>query len=460
MNTFIAIDLKSYYASVECVERGLDPLSTYLVVADESRTNKTICLAVSPALKALGIGGRPRLYEVEQKIDEINRNRKEKITYIVAPPRMSFYIDYSTRIYNIYLNYFSSEDIHVYSIDEVFIDATPYLSTYKTSARELTIKIIHEILSKTGITATAGIGTNLYLAKIAMDIVAKHIPSDKDGVRIAELNEKDYRTQLWEHTPLTDFWRIGKGTATHLERLGLKTMGDIALCSIHHEDFLFKQFGVNAEFLIDHAWGYEPCTIKAIKEYRPQSSSLSRGQVLPRPYRFDEALIVTLEMAYQLSLTLTEKSLLTSQLALEICYDKLQSNDMTYTGPLVNDRYGRMVPRPTGGCVNWEKGTASGKAFENAVKTIFEKNIYKNLPIRRIYLSANKLIPENSIRYTQLDIFEEEEQKSSLLKERALQKTIISIKKKFGSNSVLKGYSFEEGATAIERNKTIGGHKA
>ena len=286
MNTFIAIDLKSYFASVECVERGLDPLTTNLVVADESRTNKTICLAVSPSLKAYGISGRARLFEVEQRVRELNRTRRDKITYIVAPPRMSYYIDYSTRIYNIYLKYFSAEDIHVYSIDEVFIDATQYLSSYKMSAHDLTIKIIRDVLRETGITATAGIGTNLYLCKVAMDIVAKHIPADKDGVRIAELDELSYREKLWEHRPLTDFWRVGRGTATRLERCGLMTMGDVALCSLHNEAFLFKQFGVMAELLIDHAWGHEPCTMADIKKYRPQSSSLSRGQVLSQPYSF------------------------------------------------------------------------------------------------------------------------------------------------------------------------------
>lgn len=296
MNTFIAIDLKSYFASVECVERGLDPLTTNLVVADESRTNKTICLAVSPSLKAYGIGGRARLFEVEQRVRELNRTRRDKITYIVAPPRMSYYIDYSTRIYNIYLKYFSAEDIHVYSIDEVFIDATQYLSSYKMSAHDLTIKIIREVLRETGITATAGIGTNLYLCKVAMDIVAKHIPADEDGVRIAELDELSYREKLWEHRPLTDFWRVGRGTAARLERCGLMNMGDVALCSLHNEAFLFKQFGVMAELLIDHAWGYEPCTMADIKKYRPQSSSLSRGQVLSQPYSFEKARIVALEM--------------------------------------------------------------------------------------------------------------------------------------------------------------------
>ncbi len=468
MNTFIAIDLKSYFASVECVERGLDPLSAYLVVADESRTNKTVCLAVSPALKAFGIGGRARLWEVEQRVKEINRTRRDKISYIVAPPRMSHYIACSTKIYEIYLRYFSAEDIHVYSIDEVFIDATHYLKVYGISAHDLTMKIIREVLGETGITATAGIGTNLYLCKVAMDIVAKHIPADKDGVRIAELDEMSYRRLLWEHRPLTDFWRVGRGTAAHLEKYGLMTMGDVALCSLKNEEFLFKEFGVMAELLIDHAWGYEPCTMKAIKEYRPQTNSLNRGQVLARPYDYKEALIVALEMADALSLTLVEKRLVCPQLVLTICYDpeclKKLPNGKVYDGPIEKDYYGRLVPKHSQGTYNWEEGTSSSTALASAIKSLFENKVNKDLLIRRLYISVNKLSYEEQTGQShQLSLFEDKENspKSSIpAKERELQEALLSIHKKFGKNSVLKGYSFEEGATAKERNSQIGGHKA
>ena len=468
MNTFIAIDLKSYFASVECVERGLDPLTAYLVVADESRTNKTVCLAVSPSLKAFGIGGRARLWEVEQKVKEINRTRRDKISYIVAPPRMSHYIAYSTKIYEIYLRYFSAEDIHVYSIDEVFIDATHYLKVYGMNAHDLTIKIIREVLSETGITATAGIGTNLYLCKVAMDIVAKHIPADKDGVRIAELNETSYRRQLWEHRPLTDFWRVGRGTAAHLEKYGLMTMGDVALCSLKNEEFLFKEFGVMAELLIDHAWGYEPCTMQSIKQYRPQTNSLSRGQVLARPYAYKEALIVALEMADALALTLVEKRLVCPQLVLTVCYDpeclKGLPGGKVYEGPVEKDHYGRLVPKHSQGTYNWEEGTSSGAAFASAIKSLFENKVNKDLLIRRLYISVNRLSYEKQTgQARQLSLFEDKDnssQSSVPAKERELQEALLSIHKKFGKNSVLKGYSFEEGATAKERNSQIGGHKA
>lgn len=461
MNTFIAIDLKSYYASVECVERGLDPLTTNLVVADESRTNKTVCLAVSPSLKAFGIGGRARLFEVEQRVKELNRYRKDKIEYIVAPPRMAFYMKYSARIYDIYLRYFSAEDIHVYSIDEVFIDATHYLGAYKINAHDLTIKIIREVLKETGITATAGIGTNLYLCKVAMDIVAKHIEPDADGVRIAELDEISYRRLLWEHKPLTDFWRVGPGTAAHLGRLGISTMGELALYSLKYEDYLFKEFGVNAELLIDHAWGHEPCSLKAIKEYKPQENSLSRGQVLTRPYKYKEALIVALEMSDLLSLTLVEKGLLAGSISLVICYDHESLSDpkIDYRGEIKTDHYGRNVPKHSQGIVNFPNPSSSGINFSQGVKKIFEDKVDKKLLIRRIYLTANKVVrEEEGSRYTQMDLFSEEDE--SLLKERGLQEALISIKKKYGGNSILKGYSFEEGATAKERNQQIGGHKA
>ena len=464
MNTFIAIDLKSYFASVECVERGLDPLTANLVVADESRTNKTVCLAVSPSLKAYGIGGRARLWEVEQRVKELNRHRKDPITYIVAPPRMSHYIACSTRIYDIYLRYFSAEDIHVYSIDEVFIDATHYLAAYGLSAHDLTIKIIREVLRETGITATAGIGTNLYLCKVAMDIVAKHIPADSDGVRIAELDEMSYRRQLWEHRPLTDFWRVGRGTAAHLEKFGLMTMGDVALCSLRNEEFLFKEFGVNAELLIDHAWGYEPCTMQAIKSYRPQTNSLSRSQVLARPYHYDEALIVALEMMDALSLTLVEKAMVCPQLVLTVIYDPQNLEDNPhFEGDTELDYYGRKVPKHSQGTFNWEEPTSSGAAFSAAVKHIFETQVSRDLLIRRIYIAVNKLSTEaDAGEFRQLSLFDaaDDTRRAAPEKERELQEALLSIKKKFGSNSILKGYSFEEGATARERNKQIGGHKA
>ena len=463
MNTFIAIDLKSYYASVECVERGLDPLTTHLVVADESRTNKTVCLAVSPSLKAFGIGGRARLFEVEQRVKELNRYRKDKIEYIVAPPRMAFYMSYSARIYDIYLRYFSAEDIHVYSIDEVFIDATHYLGAYKMSAHELSIKIIREVLKETGITATAGIGTNLYLCKVAMDIVAKHQEADSDGVRIAELDEISYRRLLWEHKPLTDFWRIGPGTAAHLGRLGISTMGELALYSLKYEDYLFKEFGVNAELLIDHAWGYEPCTLKAIKEYKPQENSISRGQVLSRPYKYKEALIVAMEMSDLVSLTLVEKALLAGSLSLVVCYDpeSLLDPGIDYKGETNTDHYGRRVPKHSQGIINFPSPSSSGIDFAQAIKKLFEEKVDKRLLIRRIYITANKVVrEEEGSRYVQLDIFAEEEKEDNKLKERGLQETLIKLKKKYGGNSILKGYSFEEGATAKERNQQIGGHKA
>lgn len=464
MSTFIAIDLKSYYASVECVERGLDPLTTNLVVADESRTDKTICLAVSPSLKAYGIAGRARLFEVQQKVRELNRYRRDPITFIIAPPRMAYYIKYSTRIYEIYLKYFAAEDIHVYSIDEVFIDATSYLSTYGMSAHELTVKIIRDVLTQTGITATAGIGTNLYLCKVAMDIVAKHVPADKDGVRIAELNEISYRQKLWEHTPLTDFWRLGPGTAVHLNKFGIKTMGDLALFSTKYEDFLFKKFGVMAELLIDHAWGYEPCTIQDIKRYRPQTSSLSHGQVLSRPYTADEARIVALEIIDSLALELVSKHLLTSQVNLTVCYDKDSLRGNSYSGPLEMDRYGRKTPKHTQGVYNFTEPTSSGKLLADALKDIFDRTTDSTLLIRRMYVSVNKVIDEeNGATPIQLSLFGAENQgreSREPARERELQEAVLNIRKKFGSNSILKGLSFEEGATAKERNSQIGGHKA
>lgn len=502
--TYISIDLKSFYASVECMERGLDPLTTNLVVADNSRTEKTICLAVSPTLKSYGIKGRPRLFEVVQKIREINALKLNKIPgrvfsgssydynelkslpnisvgYIVAPPRMSYYIEYSTRIYNIYLKYIAPEDIHVYSIDEVFIDVTNYLSTYSLSAKELTSKILLDVLNTTGITATAGIGTNLYLAKIAMDILAKHIPIDENGVQIAKLDEMSYRRLLWSHRPLTDFWRVGKGYAKKLEKQGLYTMGDIARCSIgkstdyHNEDLLYKIFGVNAELLIDHAWGWEPCTIEGIKQYRPSSKSIGSGQVLQSPYTCEKARLIVWEMVDLLVLDLVSKKLVTNQIVLTLGYDRESLlNTMIrklYKGEISTDGYGREIPKSAHGTTNLNKYTSSTKLIIDAVMELFERIVDKNLLIRRVNISANNVVDEESIEkednIEQLNLFidykkvekEKEEEKVKLLRERKIQESILDIKKKYGKNAVLKGINLEEGATTVDRNKQIGGHK-
>lgn len=496
--SYIAIDLKSFFASVECVERGLNPLTTNLVVADESRTDKTICLAVTPALKARGVPGRPRLFEVKQKVRDINNQRgrplgglrgksvydeelnehpEYAVDFIIAPPRMSYYIDYSTRIYGIYLNYVSAEDMHVYSIDEVFIDATNYLKTYKMTAHELAMKMIQDVLKQTGITATAGIGTNLFLCKVAMDIVAKHIPADKDGVRIAELDEMSYRKSLWNHTPLTDFWRLGAGTARRLASIGITTMGEIARCSVSHEDILYKIFGVNAELLIDHAWGWEPCTIDKIKAYRPETNSLSSGQVLHCPYDYKKTRVVVLEMADAAALTLLEKGLLTNQLVLSIGYDteSLTNSSIAeqYHGDVYLDHYGRKVPKPAQGTVNLEDFSSSSKTILQAVERLFEKIIDRSLLVRRINLATNHVIPEFYLKKrkreaVQLELFVdydkqrevEEQRKKENEKERRIQQTIIDIKHKYGKNSILKGLNFMDGATAKDRNRQIGGHKA
>ncbi len=496
--SYIAIDLKSFFASVECVERGLNPLTTNLVVADESRTDKTICLAVTPALKVRGVPGRPRLFEVKQKVRDINNQRgrplgglrgksfydeelnehpEYAVDFIIAPPRMSYYIDYSTRIYGIYLNYVSAEDMHVYSIDEVFIDATNYLKTYKMTAHELAMKMIQDVLKQTGITATAGIGTNLFLCKVAMDIVAKHIPEDKDGVRIAELDEMSYRKSLWNHTPLTDFWRLGAGTARRLASIGITTMGEIARCSVSHEDILYKIFGVNAELLIDHAWGWEPCTIDKIKAYRPETNSLSSGQVLHCPYDYKKTRIVVLEMADAAALTLLEKGLLTNQLVLSIGYDTESLTNPSiaeqYHGDVYLDHYGRKVPKPAQGTVNLEDFSSSSKTILQAVERLFEKIIDRSLLVRRINLATNHVIPEFCLKKrkreaVQLELFVdydkqrevEEQRKKENEKERRIQQTIIDIKHKYGKNSILKGLNFMDGATAKDRNRQIGGHKA
>ena len=501
--SYIAIDLKSFYASVECVERGLDPLTTNLVVADSSRTEKTICLAVSPTLKAYGIGGRARLFEVVQRLREVNMERQFKapnlrftgksyddntlkshpelaVDYIAATPRMAFYMKYSTRIYSIYMRYISPDDIHVYSIDEVFIDATDYLENYKLTAHELATKMIHDVLKETGITATAGIGTNLYLAKVAMDIVAKHIPADKYGVRIAELDEMSYRRQLWDHRPLTDFWRIGHGIARRLEQNEIYTMGMVARCSINNEEKLYKLFGVNAELLIDHAWGWEPCTINYIKQYRPESSSLSSGQVLSTAYKADKARIVTHEMCDNMSLQLLEKRLATNQVVLTINYDTTSLDNpevrRNYKGEIVLDYYGRPAPKPAHGSMMLPFHTSSSHLISDAVLGIYDKVVNPMLLVRRITLAVMDVRYENDIQESenrqpenqQLDLFtdyellakQQQNAKEELNKERKMQETILKIKKRFGSNSILKGMNFEEGATAKDRNRQIGGHKA
>ena len=502
---YLCIDLKSFYASVECIERGFDPMTTNLVVADKARTEKTICLAVSPSLKKYGIPGRARLFEVVQKVKEANAQRKmcapnrrlvgssynatelnehpELATdYITAPPRMAHYMEYSTRIYQVYLKYVAPEDIHVYSIDEVFIYLTPYLKKGEITAHDMAIKMIKDVLATTGITATAGIGTNLYLAKIAMDITAKHMPADKDGVRIAELDEMSYRHQLWDHRPLTDFWRVGPGYASKLEAHGIYTMGDVALCSVgkesdyYNEDLLYKLFGINAELLIDHAWGWEPCTIAEIKAYKPSTNSICSGQVLQCPYDAEKARLVVKEMADLLVLDIVEKKLVTDQIVLTIGYDVENLNNSerenAYNGEVTTDRYGRKIPKHAHGTANIGRYTSSTRLIVDATMKLYDEIINKKLLIRRINISANRLIPENeAIENTapeQLDIFtnyeEAERQKEAaeaeFEREKRLQNTIISLKKKFGKNTILKGMNFEEGATAKDRNQQIGGHKA
>ena len=616
--TYIAIDLKSFYASAECVDRGLDPLSTNLVVADASRTQKTICLAVSPSLKAYGIPGRPRLFEVVQKMKEVNRSRERHLRtiqnrgfaadaaapgraghpeenkktagrdssaqgssasgsfvtgnsvsgssvsgnyvsgisvsdsfisgnsvfgshvsakpfsgrsfsaaelaadpsleadYIIAVPRMAHYIEYSTKIYEIYLRYIAPEDIHVYSIDEVMMDVTKYLPLYKKTAHELAMEMIRAVLKETGITAAAGIGPNLYLCKIAMDIEAKHTPPDEDGVRIAELDEMSYRKKLWGHRPITDFWRVGKGTARKLARYGMFTMGDVARCSLRDEDLLYKLFGVNAELLIDHAWGWEPCTIDLIKAYKPENRSFSAGQVLPCAYDYEKARIVVREMADGTALDLVEKRLVTDQLVLTVVYDNdnLTNPEIRrkYTGPVKKDWYGRNAPKPAHGTVNLGHHTSSSRRITDAVLDLYDRIVNPDLLVRRIYLATNHIIDEASpsraeeatrpsaprpacVRsmaentlhkpchnkraagenseerageWQQLDLFtdyealeqEREREKAALEKERKLQEAMLSIRRKYGKNAILKGTSLQDGATMRERNQSIGGHKA
>ena len=464
--SYIAIDLKSFYASVECVERGLDPLTTKLVVADESRTDKTICLAVSPALKAYGISGRARLFEVLQKV--------KREDFICATPRMQLYLDYSQRIYNIYLKYIAPEDIHIYSIDEVFIDVTPYLCTYNQTAHQLAITIIRDVLSQTGITATAGIGTNLYLCKIAMDIVAKHADADADGVRIAELDEMSYRRLLWNHRPLTDFWRIGHRIAEKLNRYGMYTMGDVARQSIKDDELLYSLFGVNAELIIDHAWGWESCTMDMIKKYHPTTHSLSSGQVLSCPYDAKKAKIVVREMAESLALQLVSRKLKTDQIVLSIGYDRESLTTLReYNGEITQDHYGRMVPKRAHGSQNLMRFSSSSKLIVETTMQLYNRIIDFNLLIRRINITANHVITEEeSIKKEkqpkQLHLFEEENSNSNdnsefaqnREKEHRIQEVMLHIKQEFGNNAILKGINFANGATARERNQQIGGHKA
>ena len=495
--TYIAIDLKSFYASVECVERGLDAIDTNLVVADAGRTEKTICLAVSPSLKAYGVSGRARLFEVVQRVKavnvqrkyaspgrkftgqsysaaELNKNPGLELTYITAPPRMALYTKYSTQIYSIYLKYVAEEDIHVYSIDEVFIDATNYLKSAGTDARGFAMMIIDDVLNTTGITATAGIGTNMYLCKIAMDVMAKKMKPDKNGVRIAFLDEMTYRRELWSHTPLTDFWRIGSGYSKKLRENGICTMGDVARMSLskYGEDKLYKLFGINAELLIDHAWGWEPCTIADIKNYKPQNNSISMGQVLKCPYDFEKTRLIVKEMTQLLVLDLTEKGLVTNQIVLTVGYDIENLTDFAirsgYKGEIVTDRYGRKIPKHAHGTANLECYTSSAKLISKAVSELFDRIIDKNLLSRRITLCANRVISEKDAaakeQYMQLDLFtdyeREKKEQDVLEKEQKMQKAMVDIKKRFGKNAVLKGMNLEKGATTIERNGQIGGHKA
>ncbi len=453
---YVAIDLKSFYASVECFERGLNPLTARLVVADESRTDKTICLAVSPALKAYGIPGRARLFEVKSRLAEIKEKTGEDIDFIVAPPRMAKYIDFSTTIYKTYLKYIAPEDIHVYSIDEVFIDVTSYLATYKMTAHELTIKMIRDVLSRTGITATAGIGTNLYLAKIAMDITAKHMEADADGVRIAELNEYTYRKLLWDHRPITDFWRIGGGTARRLANNHMYTMGDIARRSLTDEERLYQIFGIDAEILIDHAWGIEPTTMEDIKNYKPSTNSLSSGQVLSTPYTTDKAKIIVREMTELLVLDMVRKHVVTDNITLDINYDRENVDNGKYMGELQVDHYGRLVPMHSHGTANLNKHTSSTAIIVNALMELYDRIIDEELTVRRVTLSANNLRKEDEI-FEQFDIFTDPEK---LEQEKRLQNAMLTIQDKYGKNAILKGTNLLDGATTIERNGQIGGHKS
>lgn len=476
--TYIAIDLKSFYASVECRERGLDPMDTNLVVADESRTDKTICLAVTPTLKSYGISGRGRLFEVKQRVKEANAGRRHdapgrklngkshffselqenpslEIDFIIAPPRMAYYMEYSTKIYEVYLKYIAPEDIVVYSIDEVFMDVTDYLNTYKLSAHDLAMKIILDVIETTGITATAGIGTNLFLCKVAMDIVAKHIPADKDGVRIAELDEQSYRYLLWNHRPLTDFWMTGPGTVKKLEAHGIYTMGDLARFSVHGEDRLYEIFGVDAELLIDHAWGYEPCGMAQIKSYKPSTNSISEGQVLSCPYPNDKAKLIVREMAETLMFRLTEKKLVTESLTLEVGYDRENVDNGGYRGQTQTDRYGRTIPKAAHGTIRFDVPTNLGSTIITESVKLFERISDPVLTVRRLTLNANKVSPDEGIY--QVDFFTDTKKQE---KEKKLQQAMLGIKTKYGKNAVLKASSYTDGATMRQRNEQIGGHRA
>ena len=499
--TYIAIDLKSFYASVECVERGKDPMTTCLVVADPSRTEKTICLAVSPALKAYGISGRARLFEVVQRVREVNAARRRQasgheltgsssdanvlkyssnmaLDYIIAPPQMAHYMEVSTQIYQVYLKYFAPEDMHVYSVDEVFIDATTYLNTYQMTARQLAETMIRDVYETTGITATAGIGTNLYLAKIAMDIMAKHSEPDENGFRFASLDEMSYRRSLWNHRPLTDFWRVGRGYAKKLEQCGLYTMGDIARCSVgkenefYNEELLYKMFGVNAELLIDHAWGWEPCTIADVKAYQPEHNSVGAGQVLHCPYDAQKAKIVVKEMLDLLTLDLVEKHLVTDQIVLTVGYDiENLTSGKGYTGEVTVDRYGRKIPKHAHGTANLREYTASARMITDAVMELYDRIVNPHLMVRRISMAANHVLDEkkaaDKTEFRQLDLFtdftggnEKKQQDEKVEREKKMQEAVLSIKKKYGKNAILKGLNFQEGATTKARNEQIGGHKA
>ncbi|MBO4645504.1 MAG: DNA methylase [Bacteroidales bacterium] len=498
-HTYLAIDLKSFYASVECVERGLDPLTTNLVVADKSRTEKTICLAVSPSLKQYGIGGRARLFEVVQRLRQVNAARRAQaparrltgksvsdtelrthpdweVDYIAAPPRMAHYMAFSAKIYETYLKYVAPEDIHVYSIDEVFMDVTDYLKTYRMNARELAMTIIRDVLGQTGITATAGIGANLYLCKVAMDIMAKKQPADRDGVRIAELDETSYRQQLWDHRPLTDFWRVGRGIAQRLAQYGIDTMGKIARCSLQDEELLYRLFGVNAELLIDHAWGWEPCTMEMVKSYRPERNSFSNGQVLSTPYTAPKARVVALEMADAMSLKLVAKKLVTDQIVLSVGYDASNMSDPNrqshYLGPVTVDHYGRQVPKHAHGTTRFQRPTSSSRQMVDAVAQLFDRIVQPDLLVRYLNVTVGNVVDESRAgeraEGEQLDLFadhealaqQREKEAEALEKERKLQEAQLAIKQRFGKNAILKGLNFEEGATARERNRQIGGHKA
>lgn len=490
---YVSIDLKSFYASVECQERGLNPITTNLVVADSSRTEKTICLAVSPSLKSYGILGRARLFEVIQKVKEVNIERKRKapnqtftgssyddsalkknadleLSYIVAPPQMAKYMKYSTNIYNIYLKWFSSEDIYVYSIDEVFIDITHYLKTYDMKARELVTKVIQDVYDSTGITATAGIGTNLYLSKVAMDIVAKHVEPNKNGVRIACLDEMMYRKLLWDHRPITDFWRVGKGYSNKLEKYRIYTMGDIARISVQNEELLYNLFGINAELLIDHSWGYEPVTIKHIKAYKPENNSISSGQVLHCPYNYEQTKLIVKEMTELLTLDLVEKNLVTNQIVLTVGYDIENLTDPfisnSYKGEITIDRYGRKIPKHAHGTINLDHKTSSTKIIMDAVMKLYQRIMNKELLVRRINITANNIVDEETASkekpYEQIDLFTNYQEKAEKIQEekseKELQKAMIDIKKKYGKNAIIKGMNLQEDGTTIERNKQIGGH--